>query len=31
LLSATLGALGQDQCVKRSDVAGEILISEHMG
>jgi hypothetical protein len=31
MLSATLGALGQDQCSERNDVAGKILrISEHM-
>jgi len=32
LLSATLGALGQDQRAERGDVAGQILrISEHIG
>jgi hypothetical protein len=31
LLSATLGALREDQCAERSDVAGKVLrISEHM-
>jgi hypothetical protein len=29
--SVTLGALGQDQCAERNDIAGKILrISEHM-
>jgi len=32
LLSTTLGALGQDQHVERSDVAGKVVrISEHIG
>jgi len=32
LLSATLGALSQDQCLEGSDVTGKIVrISEHTG
>jgi len=31
MLSVTLGALRQDQCAERSDIAGKVLrISEHM-